>query len=89
MDLGEEAENDPNAVVTLILENADITCTVAPAIFFYRVFECGDASLENAKAEVDTSAAGANVILADDSTNTVTGAYVARIYKKGTTKKTA
>ena len=87
VDLGEEAENDPNAVVTLILENADITCTVAPAIFFYRVFECGDASLENAKAEVDTSAAGANVILADDSTNTVTGAYVARIYKKGTTKK--
>ena len=30
IDLGEEAEEDPEAVVELILDNADITCTVAP-----------------------------------------------------------
>lgn len=31
VDLGEDAEEDPEAVVTLILDGADITCTVAPA----------------------------------------------------------
>ena len=41
MDLGEDAETDPDAVVTLILNGVDITCTVAPAIIFYRVYECG------------------------------------------------
>ena len=36
---------------------------------------------------MDTSAAGANVVLADGSVNQVNGSYVARIYKEGTTKK--
>lgn len=87
IDLGEDAKTDPNAVVTLILDNADITCTVAPAVFFYSVYECGDKDEANANAVVDTTAAGANVVLADDSMNTVNGAYVARIYKAGTTEK--
>ena len=41
VDLGEEAETDPNAVVTLVLNDVDITCTVAPAVIFYNVYECG------------------------------------------------
>ena len=36
---------------------------------------------------MDTAAAGANVLLADGSSNQVSGSYVARIYKEGTTKK--
>ena len=85
VDLGEEAENDPNAVVTLILDGLDITCRVAPAIIFYNVYECGDT--ENPTADVDTSDAGANVILAPGSNNRVMGSHVAKIYKPGTEKK--
>ena len=80
VDLGEDAYEDPNAVVELILDGADITCTVAPAIVFYNVYECdGDWSADTAKAEVDTSAAGANLVLAEGSDNFVTGSHVARI----------
>lgn len=79
VDLGENAEEDPDAVVTLILNNADITCQVAPAIIFYNVYECG--SKENPTKDVDTSAAGANVVIADGTENTVRGSFVARIYK--------
>lgn len=81
VDLGEDAEEDPNAVVTLVLNNADITCTVAPAVIFYNVYECGTADAETATMDVDTSSAGANVIIADGSENNIHGSYVARIYK--------
>lgn len=74
--------------VTLILDNVDINCTVAPAIFFYKVYECdGDATAETATNVVDTSDAGARVIIADDSVNNVTGSHVARIYKDTTEQK--
>ena len=66
VDLGAEAKDDPSAVVTLILDNADITCTAAPAVIFYNVYECGDA---------ENPAAGANVILAEGSANRVIGAH--------------
>ena len=79
VDLGEDAKEDPTAVVTLILNGADITCEVAPAVIFYHVYECGDT--ENPTKDVDTSMAGANVIIADGTANTIHGAYVARIYK--------
>jgi len=79
IDLGEDAENDPRAVVTLILNGIDITCDVAPAVIFYDVYECG--STDTATKDIDTSSAGANVIIADGTTNTVNGSYVARIYK--------
>jgi len=82
VDLGEDAEDDPNAVVTLVLDGVNITCTVAPAVIFYNVYECGDK--DNAAMDVDTSAAGANIIIADESLNTVTGSHVARIYKEYT-----
>ncbi len=82
IDLGDGAETDLSAVVTLILDNLDITCTVAPAILFLEVYECDHGwTLETASPDVDTSRAGANVILADGSVNTVTGSHVARIYK--------
>ncbi len=80
VDLGEDAEEDPEAVVTLILNGVDITCTVAPAVIFYSVYECGSDDEDAATAAVDTSAAGANVLIADGTINSVTGSYVARIY---------
>jgi len=96
VDLGEDAKTDPKAVVTLILDNVDVKCTVAPAVFFYRVYECDQEFVaydndENpdyaASALVDTAAAGANVVIAAGSVNNIAGSHVARIYKEGTTKK--
>lgn len=82
IDLGEDAYDDPQAVVHLILDGADITCTVAPAILFLNVYECdGDWSADTAKAEVDTSAAGANLYLMDGTENMVHGSHVAKIFK--------
>ena len=86
IDLGEDAYEDENAVVELILSDADITCTVAPAVLFMNVYECdGDWSADTAKAEVDTSAAGANLILQGE--NTVTGSHVAKIFKDNEEEK--
>lgn len=81
VDLGDKAEEDPEAVVTLILDGIDINCEVAPAVIFYNVYECGSTDTQTAAKDVDTSKAGANVIIADDTVNTVNGSYVARIYK--------
>ena len=81
VDLGDEAKKDPDAVVTLILNGVDITCEVAPAVIFYNVYECGTDDTEKASKDVDTSAAGANVIIADGTVNTVNGSYVEKIYK--------
>ena len=85
IDLGDDAEDDPDAVVTLILDGVDVTCTVAPALIFYNVYECADT--ENPSYDVDTNSAGANVVIADGSENSFTGSYVARIYEEGTTDK--
>ena len=81
IDLGEDAETDPDAVVTLILNNVDITCKVAPAIIFYNVYECSNSDEESATKDVDTKKAGANVIIADGTENNINGSYVAKIYK--------
>lgn len=81
IDLGEDAEKDSQAVVNLILDGVDINCSVAPAVIFYNVYECGSTEEENATKDVDTSAAGANVIIADGTENNISGSYVARIYK--------
>ena len=83
VDLGGDAKDDPNAVVNLILNGVDITCSVAPAVIFYNVYECGSTGTETATKDVDTSAAGANVVIADGTVNNITGSYVARIYKPG------
>ncbi len=80
VDLGEDAYENPDARVELILDNANITCTVAPAILFLNVYECdGSWSADTAKAEVDTTNAGAALVL--EGQNTVAGSHVARIYK--------
>ena len=81
VDLGKDAKKDPDAVVTLILDGVDITCSVAPAVIFYNVYECGNDDADTATKDVDTSAAGANVIIADGTVNNVVGSYVARIYE--------
>lgn len=75
IDLGENASENPDAVVELILDNMSVTCTVAPAVIFYNVYETES-----------TSTAGAIVTLADGSENFVNGSYVARIYQEGTTE---
>lgn len=87
VDLGEDAQDDSSAVVTVILDGVDVTCTVAPAFMVYNVYECGSTDVETAAATVDTAAAGINVVLADGSENTFTGSHVARIYEEGTTDK--
>ncbi len=84
VDLGKNAKKDPDAVVTLILNGVDITCEVAPAVIFYNVYECGNTDTEKASNKVDTSAAGANVYIADGTVNTVNGSYVERIYEPDT-----
>ena len=82
VDLGEDAADDPNAVVTLILDGADVTCTVAPAVIFYNVYECDRTGDQG--AEPDLADAGARVVIADGSENHISGSYVARIYKSYT-----
>ena len=84
VDLGKEAKEDPEAVVTLYLNGVDITCDVAPAVIFYNVYECGSKEKEDAVKEVDTSKAGANVVIMDDTVNQIEGSYVARIYESVT-----
>ena len=81
VDLGKEAKDDVNAVVTLILDGVDISCSVAPAVIFYNVYECGSDDAETATKDVDTTLAGANVYINDGTNNVVNGSYVARIYK--------
>lgn len=86
VDLGNNAAEDPTAVVVLILDGADITSTVAPAVIFYNVYE-PYSSTQDTKGVTDLSKAGAQVVLADGSVNKATGSHVARIYKEGSTKK--
>ncbi|MBO5130233.1 MAG: carbohydrate-binding domain-containing protein [Oscillospiraceae bacterium] len=86
IDLGENAYYDKDAVVELILDGADITCTVAPAILFENVYECdGDWDADNTSADVDTSAAGAVLVL--EGENNVSGSYVAKIFKDNDKEK--
>lgn len=81
VDLGEDAEENPEAVVTLVLNGVDINCDVAPAVIFYNVYECGSTEEADATNNVDTTAAGANVYILDSTENNITGSHVARIYK--------
>lgn len=83
IDLREDAFDDPSQKVTLILNGVDITCTVAPGVIFSNVYEC-DNGWEDADTNpynVDTSTAGANVILADGTVNNVSGTNIFRILK--------
>ncbi len=87
IDLGDDAKKDPDAVVNIVLDNAEITSTVAPAIICYSAYECGSDDTETATKDVDTETAGFNITLADGSVNIVNGSHVAKIYKPGTEDK--
>ena len=82
VDLGEDAKEDPDAVVTLVLNGLDVTCSVAPAVIFYNVYECDQAGDQGDAP--DLAAAGARVVIADGTENNIDGSYVARIYKSYT-----
>ena len=82
VDLGEDAKENEEAVVTLILDGVELNCDVAPAVVFMNVYECdGLWDTETATSNIDTTNAGANVIVADGSVNNIEGAYVAKIFK--------
>jgi len=83
IDLGEDSFSDPSQVVTLILNGVDIECTVASGICFYQVYEVDNAWEERNEviSTIDTTAAGAKIIICDDTTNSVTGANIYRILK--------
>lgn len=67
VNLGEEAEADPAARVTLMLDQAQLSCAGAPAILFSRVYEGA------------ADEAGAVLALADGSFNLVDGTVVSQM----------
>ena len=83
------SETDSTQIVTLVLKGVNINCTVAPGLIFYNVYEIDDTEYEDSGSEISYSTAlglnfdnaGAKIIIADDSTNTVTGSHVAKCYK--------
>lgn len=88
---GEGTEEDAHSAkeaaahtVVHITQSDCYTCGVAPAVIFCHLYACGSADAETATKDVDTSAAGANVMIADGTINDVNGSYVARIYKPDT-----
>ena len=85
VDLGDKDETftDPNAKVTLVLDEVDISCTVAPGLVFYSAYEC-DNTWENTDdhtADVSTDDAGVTVIVADGTENSISGTNVFRLLK--------
>ncbi len=76
---GNGDDEDSENVVNIVLNGVDVTCDVAPALVFHDVYECGPD--DNTDYDVDISDAGARVYIADDTTNTFTGANVYRMLK--------
>ena len=85
VDLGDKDEcfADESKKVTLIMNGVNVNCTVAPSVIFYSLYECDNEweSRTEATSSVDTSAAGAKVILADGTENNFSGANVFRLLK--------
>lgn len=83
VDLGEDAYDNAMEKVTLILDGADVECSVAPGIIFENVYECDEnwEDEERTDATVDTKLAGANIVLADGSENYILGTNVFRMLK--------
>lgn len=92
-DFGNEDETFANkeASVVVILNGADVTCTVAPAIIFHDVYECDNTweSRESYSDITNLSDAGVKIIIADGTENNFTGCNVYRLlkpeYKKDST----
>lgn len=85
IDLGDTDEvfGDASKSVTLVLSGCNIECTVAPGVIFRDVYECDHSweARENADTNPDLSDAGAVVIIADGTSNTITGYNVFRMLK--------
>lgn len=85
VDLGDKDEcfADESKKVTLIMNGVDVKCTAAPAVVFANLYECDNGWEDRTEAlsEVDTSQAGAKVVLADGTENNFTGANVFRLLK--------
>ena len=80
----EDAFTNPEAKVTLVLNGVNVECTVAPAVVFDNLYECDNTWEEEGyepSNTIDTKDAGAEVIIADDTTNIVKGANIYRILK--------
>lgn len=79
----EDYFTNPDAKVTVVLNGVDINCTVAPGIIFNNLYECDNTwkDKETYTNEIDTSLAGANIIIADDTNNTISGQNIYRMLK--------
>ena len=83
VDLGEESFDDPTQKVKLILDGANIECTVAAGLVFAEVYECDNTweEREEYSYSVDTKEAGAVIYLADGSENNISGSNIFRLLK--------
>ncbi|MBR3865857.1 MAG: carbohydrate-binding domain-containing protein [Clostridia bacterium] len=85
IDLGDSDDvfADESKKVTLVLNGVDVTCTVAPALVFYSVYECDNTweDRETYSKSVDLTDAGARVIIADGTTNNFSGENVYRMLR--------
>lgn len=74
---------DENAKVTLVLNGVTVNCSVASGIVFESVYECDNTweDKEKYSVDVDTQNAGANIIIADDTENSITGTNTFRMLK--------
>lgn len=85
IDLGDKDTvfKDSSATVTIVLNNVNITCSVAPAVVFVSTYECDNAWSEKDKHswDVETNNAGVNIVIGDDTTNTIKGENIYRMLK--------
>ena len=85
IDLGDTDDvfADDSKKVTIVLAGCEIECTVAPGLIFKNVYECNYSweDSENTDINPDLSSAGATVIIADGTENTITGNNVFRMLK--------
>lgn len=83
------SKTDNTQTVTLVLNGININCNVAPGLIFYKAYEIDSNDYEDSGSSISYTTAnslnfdnaGAKIIIADDSTNTVTGSHVAKCYE--------
>lgn len=83
VDLGKGAETDSTRKITLILDNLNVNCTVAPGINIYRAYECDNTwkKRKNLTKDIILDNTGVNIVLKDNTKNYLNGANVYRICK--------
>ena len=92
VDLGEEAFDDEDKKIKLVLNGVEVSCDTAPAFIAYNAYECDNTweEKESWSDEVDTTNAGVQIVVADGTLNSFTGANVYRLlkpeYKKDSTQ---